>query len=332
MIYMKKPLLLMMLCVMLVFTLGQSAWAFKDTSSNPNADKIAALKAAGIISGEAEDVFNPEGELTYAAGISMLVKGLDVSLARFLFMKAPLASDFFTHVKDDEWYSEAFIIAHVNGLDIPKDVKPDQIMTREQYAHHLFRAIEANGEHAYTEQFIMIEDEKDITPAYMNSIQKLLITHIVSLDKEQKFHPQSQINRGEAAGWLHDAREFVKKMAEIPVEPEPEPNPLTDQKLESKSVSSQINEVTVTANAPHPGYGIRIASIVFSEKQAIIYTEPALPDPDKMYPQVVTSVKAVTYISSDYKAVLADAAHSVPGSTGGGDDSVSSSGPLSDDE
>lgn len=306
---MRRPFLLLLVCFMFVFALGQSAWAFKDTGSSPNADKIAALQAAGIISGEAEDMFNPKGKLTYAAGVTMIVNGLDLSLARFLFNKAPKASDFFTNVKDDAWYSDAFVIAQVNELDIPKDVKPQQAMTREQFAHHLFRGIQATGPYSYIEPFVLLKDEGDVTPAYMNSIQKLHITGIVHLDQNQKFHPKAEMTRGEAAGWLHDAIKFIKEMAETP-QPEPQPNPLTDVKLEIKSVNQQVNQVTITAQAPHPGYGIRISSIVFSGKQAVIYTEPVLPDPDTMYPQVITAVKTVTYVGSGYEPVIAESAWS----------------------
>ncbi|MBP1996855.1 S-layer homology domain-containing protein [Paenibacillus eucommiae] len=313
---MKKKWMLLAMSIMLIFTMAQSAWAFSDIQSSPHAEKIQALKKAGILSGEANGKFNPDGKLTYAAGVSMIVKGLDVSFARFLFNKAPLASDYFTNVKDGAWYSEAFIIAHVNGLDIPKDVKPDQLMTKEQFAHHLFRAMEANGDHAYTMQFIMVKDEADITPAYSDSVQKLLITHIAELDKEQKFAPKTEISRGEAASWLFDAMEFV---ANTPVgpDPQPEPNPLTDMKLESKAINDKVNEITISAQAPHPGYGFIVTGITFNGSEAIIHTETVLPDPDKMYPQVLTEIKLVTYVGSAYKPVLDQAVSiSMPSSTG----------------
>ncbi len=308
---MKKQGILLMVSILLIFTMGYTALAFSDTQSAKNSDKINTLKDDGVIAGIGNNKFNPEGKLTYAAGISMMVKGLDVSLARFLFIKEPLASDFYTHVKDGKWYSDAFIIANVNGLDIPKDVRPEQIMTREQFAHHLFRAVEANNQHAYPELFIQIKDEDQISKAYKESIQKLLISKIVSLDSEQQFHPLREMTRGEAAEWVYEARAFVQNAAEEP-QPEPQPGPLADLTLTSKAISETVTEVTVSAQAPHPGYGIRIASIQFNGKEAIIYTEPILPDPDKMYIQVITEVAAVTYVGSEYKAVLAESVSILP--------------------
>jgi hypothetical protein len=304
------------LSILLLFTLAGQAFAFSDTKSTKNEAKIKALQEAGILSGVGKDKFNPSGNLTYASGVSMIVKGLDVSLARFLFIKAPNASDYYTNVKDGAWYSDAFIIAHVNGLEIPKDVKPELNMTREQFAFHLFRAMEANGPHVYPLIFAEIKDAKDIHKAYEDSIQKLLVSNVITLDSQQKFNPKVLITRGDAAGWLYDAREFVKNTTQMP-QPE-QPNPLTNLTLVSKAISETINQITVSAQAPHPGYGIRISSIQFNGKEAVIYTEPVQPDPDKMYAQVITTVTDVTYVGSQYKAILAESVSVSPSTSEGG--------------
>lgn len=311
---MKKRWLLLMLSVLLMFTLSQAAFAFPDTKSDPNEASIVALQKAGVLSGDLEGKFNPSGNVTYSTAISMIVKGLGLNLDRFRFIKAPLASDYFTNMNDDTWYAESFVIAHYNGLDIPKDADPAQALTREQFAHLLFQGIEANGEYAYIMLYVMIEDDADIDPAYMNSIQKLVISKIVSLDQQNKFYPKSKFTRSEAAKWLHSAIQFVKKMEETQ---KPQQSPLTDLKLQIKPVNEKVNEVTVTAQAPHPGYGIRVSSIAFDGKKAVIYTEPVWPDPDKMYPQVITEVRTITYVGSEYEPVLAPSV-SVSGSVEAG--------------
>lgn len=313
---MMKKSVVWLLSALLLLTLTPSAFAFSDTQASKHAGKIHALKEKGIISGIGKDKFEPNGKLSYAAGISMIVKGLNISLAKFSFIKEPLASDYFTNVKNDAWYSKAFVAANANGLDIPRDVKPGQWMTREQFAHHLFLSIEANGAHAYTEQFILIGDEDKVETRYMNSIQKLLITKIASLDKKGNFNPKAYITRGEAAEWLYNAMEFVRKTPPVDPAPGEDISPLTGFKLETKAVNERVTEVTVKATAPHPGYGLRIASIRFAGDQAVIYAEPVLPDPDQMYPQVVTEVSAVTYVDAKFKPVLPDDPVSSPsGST-----------------
>ncbi|MNV98802.1 hypothetical protein D3C71_1940940 [compost metagenome] len=78
---------------------------------------------------------------------------------------------------------------------------------------------------------------------------------------------------------------------------------------------------------PHPGYGFRISSIAFEGDQAIIYTEPTLPDPDKMYPQVITTVQVTAYVDAAFKPVLAQDLYSVEGSIGQ-DQPISEQHPL----
>lgn len=298
----KKMWLPLLLSLALVCVVIPSAAAFSDVQSHPQADRISALQAKGIIAGELGGGFNPNGSLSYAAGLTMIVKGLDLSLAKFTFIKAPQASDYFTHVKDGQWYSDAFIIAQVNGLDVPKDVKPNAPMTREQFAHHVMTAIETHGEYAYPMIYIMINDEADIAPEYNNSIQKVLVTRIASLDDEGNFKPKMNIKRGEAAGWLHDAIQFKAEAIII----DQEPSPLFDLTLTSEAVNADVNKVTIAAQAPHPGYGMRIASILFEDDKAVIFTEPIMPDPDMMYPQVIADVQASVYVGSEYKPILAE--------------------------
>lgn len=298
----KKIWLPLLLSLALLCAVIPSAAAFSDVRSHPQADRISALQAKGILAGELGGGFNPDGSLTYAAGLTMIVKGLDVSLAKFTFIKAPQASDYYTYVEDGKWYSDAFIIAQVNGLDVPKDVKPNEPMTREQFAHHVMKAVETHGDYAYPMIYIIINDEADITPEYSNSVQKVLVTRIASLNDDGNFEPAANITRGVAAGWLHDAIQFKEEAIIV----EQQPNPLFDMTITSEAVNADVNQITVTAQAPHPGYGMRISSILFEGDQAVTFTETVMPDPDMMYPQVIAEVQASAYVGSEYKAILAE--------------------------
>jgi hypothetical protein len=311
----KRPIVIIMLVAMMLFTLGQSALAFKDVKNDANEQKIAELKKLGILNGNAQDKFNPKGNLTYAEGVSLIVRGLGLNIDNIRFIRAPKASDYYPNVKDDAWYSDAFIIASLNGLEIPNGVKPNDIMTREQFAHPLFKGMTKNGDYAFIEIFMLLEDEAEVNKDYMDSIQKLMISKVVTLDKTNKFYPKKAITRSDAAGWLYDAIQFVKETPTIPNSPE---QPTLDPKLTVTAVNADINKVTVTAQVPHPGYGLRIASIEFNGDQAIIHVEAVLPDPEKMYPQVITDVQVSTYVDAKLKAVL-------PATSGG---SEASTGPA----
>ncbi|MFC5651634.1 S-layer homology domain-containing protein [Paenibacillus solisilvae] len=316
---MKKTLFIFTVVVLMITAISQSVWAFSDTKNDPNADKISALQDQGIVLGSNDGTFKPKDKLTYAAGITIVVKGLGLNLNGKQFFKQPLATDYFTKANNQAWYSESFVIAGENNLDLPRDLDPAAVMSREQFAHLLFRGIMATGDYAFIEIFVDINDQSDIASAYMDSIQKLLIANIVKLDAKHNFYPKEAITRGEAAGWLFDAINFVKENKNNipPVEEQP-PFPLTDLAISVKAINADVNEVTVTAQAPNPGYGMRIASLLFDGDQAIINIEPTFPKKDMMYPQVVTQVKAVTYVSSAYKPVLGANSSSDEGSAGSG--------------
>ncbi|AZN40576.1 S-layer homology domain-containing protein [Paenibacillus albus] len=313
----KKPLLVLSLLVVLFLAVTQSVWAFSDTKNDPNEAKITELQKRGILNGNGsnKDQFGPNGKVTYAAGITMLVKGLGLNIDNIRFFKKPEVSDSFSMMKNDAWYADTFIIAAYNELDLARDTNPAAAMTREQFAHHLYKALIRAGNFAFNDLGVVLKDEADVNPSYMGSIQTLITTHIIDMDASQKFNPKAAITRSEAAGWLFNTIKYVEEQPQMPVE-QPEPSPLFDLKLTTTAVNNDVNAVTISAQAPNPGYGIRIASISFEGDQAIIYVEPTYPDKDKMYPQVITEVKAVTYVSSAFKPVLGESGASIGGSTG----------------
>lgn len=321
----KKPLFMIAIIAILAFSLGQTVLAFSDVSKDPNADKINALKEQGVLSGYADGAFKPGESLNYASAVAMIVKGLDLNIDHVRFIRMPLASDNHPNLKDDAWYSQAFVIADFYDLEIPKDVKVTDKITKEQFAHHLFKAMMTKGDFAFIEIFMEVNDKDEVGSEYMNSIQKLLISDIVTLDKELNFYPKQEITRGVAAAWLHDGMKFVKEVP--PIEPEPE-LPSFDMELSVDAVNEDVNKVTVTAQMPHPGYGLKISSISFEGDKAVIHMEVLLPDPDMMYPQVITEAKVSTYVDAKLKPVLAESTgSSMPGSgsTGSPDASVSDS-------
>jgi hypothetical protein len=198
-------------------------------------------------------------------------------------------------------------------------------MTREQFAHHLFKSIIRDRDIAFIELFVLINDGDDINPTYMDSVQKLLISQIVKLDDEQKFHPTDKITRSEAAGWLYDGLAFAKAH-DTANSGSTDPTDAYNMQLSVKPVNKLVNEVTVTATVPHPGYGMRIASIQFEGSKALINVEIIQPDPDRMYAQVITDLSAVTYVDAKYEPELVLTGDSITSSGGGMTGSAGSAG------
>jgi hypothetical protein len=242
-----------------------------------------------------------KGSLDAAAAVTLIVKGLKLNIDNIRFIKEPKASDYYTKVKDNSWYAGNFIIAQFNGLDLPKDINPAAKVTREQFAKWLYGALSTKGDYAWIDIYIKLADADQVTKGCADSIQKLLIAKIAALDSKQKFYPKRNITLGEAAVMIDKTIAFVEKTKPVP---NPENPTLTDVKLSSDAVSNEVTRVTVTALAPNPGYGIEVSSIVFVKSEAIVNYRVIKPDPGKLYAQVITEVKLVTYIPSQYKPIL----------------------------
>jgi len=299
---MGKPIRFMAAIVLtLLLAWGSTAMAFSDIEGDPAKDSILSLKEAGIVSGVGNDQFVPKATLTYAEGVELIVKAFKLSLDQFRFIKEPKASDYYTHVDDDAWYAHSFIVAHLNGLPVPQDVIPIDTMSREQFAHLLFSAVQTTGDYAFIEIFILIADEDRIEPEYRDSIQKLLIMKAAELDEKQQFRPDDPITRSEAASMLHRALEFVKQQK--PVYENPHLNDPVEVSVES--IHEEVNKVTLSwGEKPTSGYAIKIEAIEFrADQTAVVKYSLHVPDPDQMVLQVITYPTAVTYVPSSYDVI-----------------------------
>jgi len=277
----KRPLLLLLMIAVACTSLSGSAFAHTGKNSNSKANKA----------------------INVATAVSMIVKGLDLNIDGIRFIKEPKASDFYTKVKDDAPYAKDFIIAQFNGLDVPKDANPAAMVTREQFAKWLFGALSHKGSFAWIEIFQLISDADQISNGYMDSIQKLLIAKIATLDGKQRFHPKSKVTQTEAAIMIARTVKFLQNAK--PIEPE---NPLvSDVSFTVAKETDNVSKVTLSATVPHYGYGFEISGIRFEKDEAIIQYRIVLPDPDRMYPQALKNVSASTYVASNYKIVLEEA-------------------------
>lgn len=297
---------IVMMSLVFVMMFTTSVYAFEDIKGDPAEQSIMKLKEAGIVSGETAKQFNPKGKVSFAQGIPLIVKSLDLNINHIKFIKEPLASDYFTSVPDREWYSQSFVIAQLNGLPLDKDVDPNQMMTREQFAYLLLQAIEMKVEFPPIRAalHIDIEDTDWEHDKFKYSIQELAFLKIVELDKKDMFYPKQEVTRAQAAMWLHSAREVVKSNEQKPVPNEP---PVMDEDITIKieKETKDVNKVTITwGERPNSGYGITIKSIEFKNKEAIISYELHYPEPNMDYLTVISYPKAATYISSQYTPVL----------------------------
>ncbi|MEC0181550.1 S-layer homology domain-containing protein [Paenibacillus peoriae] len=183
---------------------------FKDLGNVSGKEKVISLKDRGLLKGVSDTQFLPSSKVTAAQGIQLISSGLQLSLAAIDFIKAPQASELFPHVRDTAWYAEAFINAHYNGVDIPKDINPAKALTKEEFTHMLIQGMEKAG----VLPMIKIApanmaDASELEPSYQGSIQRSLVYKVNTLDATGKFHPKSEITRAEAAVMLYNALEYL---------------------------------------------------------------------------------------------------------------------------
>ncbi|WP_079914369.1 S-layer homology domain-containing protein [Paenibacillus sp. 32352] len=308
---MKKIVTLMTSAAILCSLSAGSVYAFTDLDSAEQ-EPVTALKDRGIVSGVDSQHFVPRGQISYAQSISMLVKGLKLSLDHVKFVKKPEASDYFKNVPNDAWYAEAFIIAKVNGLDIPEDVDPNAPITREKYANLLNDAMDAKAQLPLIKMAVILADEDDVALEYRVDMQRIYLLKIAKLGEDRKAYPKREMTRGEAATWLYNGIKLVEAHTS-----KPNPPQQADITVDVQKVNEEVNKVILSREVPNPGYGLNITGIRFeADDTAVIQYEVVSPKPGMMYPQVITNAKAETFVASKYKPVAELAGGSVSGAAG----------------
>ncbi|MFC5467211.1 S-layer homology domain-containing protein [Cohnella suwonensis] len=277
----KLPMAILSLVVAFCLTLSGSAFASNSSAKHGNDDSKATIDAA--------------------TAVTMIVKGLGLNIDDIRFFKEPKASDYFTKVKDNAPYAGDFIIAQHNGLGLPKDIDPAAKVTREQFSVWLYGALSHKGDYAWIEIFAIIKDAKLISKTSMDAIQKLLIAKIVTLDGKGYFYPKSKVTVAQAKTMIARTAAFIQNTKPIP---QPEPPVLFDPQLTTEKETDAVTKVTLSVQAPHAGYGVVITGIKFDGGTAYIQYKAVQPDPDKIYAQVITELKVVTYVASSYKVAL----------------------------
>ncbi|NOV03045.1 S-layer homology domain-containing protein [Paenibacillus planticolens] len=297
-----KKLAAITLTTLLISSLTvSSGFAFSDLEEGQS-EAVLALKDRGVVSGIDSEHFVPKGKISYAQSVQMIVKGLNLNLDTIRFVKQPVASDMYASIPNDAWYANAFVIAYYNGLEIPKDVNPNSIITREQFGDLLVHALEKKGNFPLIKMFIMIKDEDQINVNYQGTLQRLLLYKIAQLDKDGNFNPKAELTRGEAANWVYKAIRYVETHTQNQA-------PVEEVSVKVEKVNDDINKVTLSKELPNPGYGLAIQAIEFSSVgQAVIKYTVQQPNPDMMYPQVITEAKVETYVSSKYNVIAEPAA------------------------
>ena len=186
---------------------------FTDINDSKSKDKIVELYEDGVIKGMGDGLFNPDGTVTAAQGVQLIVNAFDISLAKFTFIKAPQATDWFKKADDKAWYADALIRAGANDIGLPADLDPNAKWTKEDFTYYLIMAMEAHYQMPMINMmYIETADEADMTIEYQGAIQRSMKYNITALDQDKKFFPKKQLTRAEAAEMIYNGRTLVTEM------------------------------------------------------------------------------------------------------------------------
>ncbi|MGO0061193.1 S-layer homology domain-containing protein [Brevibacillus fluminis] len=152
-----------------------------------------------------------QATLTAAQGIHLIVDGLKLSLAGIAFFKKPEATDYFALAKNDAWYATDLIVAAHNGFDLPADLQPDQVWTKEVFIHQLMLALE---QHSNLPMINIVpkdfSDQDQVDPRYQGTIQRAIALGIATVDKDGKLHPKDALTQEDAAALIGHAVDYAK--------------------------------------------------------------------------------------------------------------------------
>jgi len=189
------------------YSLAEYSNQFKDIKGHWAENVIAKMTAKDIVQGKSNEIFDPNGTLTKAEAITMLVNALDLEAH-----SAPVFKD----VKETDWYYEAIQKALATGL--LKDMEsvasgvmqPNEAITRKDmvllvanyYALEMGESIKTDND-----QF---NDLSDVSKTYRQMINGAGALEIIQGYGNSEFRPNGTLKRGEALEILNNLLETIQ--------------------------------------------------------------------------------------------------------------------------
>jgi len=189
----------------------QARVTFEDSKKSSHYEDILTLLNKGIIKGVGNNRFEPDRSITYAETMQMLVDFYDLSLAKFTFIKAPQATDYYRNADNRSWYADAMTVSSVNGLGVDNFIFPLDEINRETFYYLLITGLEFKYQLPKLKMLpTKITDEEEIKSEYQGAIQHALVYGAGELDKDNNFNPKGKISRGEAASAFARIMEYLE--------------------------------------------------------------------------------------------------------------------------
>ncbi|MCH4887096.1 hypothetical protein EZV73_05920 [Acidaminobacter sp. JC074] len=152
---------------------------------------ITSLAARGVVAGKSDASYDPNGTLTRAEFVSMLVNHLNLT---------DEVTRNFKDVEEDKWYYDVVGKAGLNVLSAgtaDMAFRPEEAITREEMAAMIYRAYKIKfNENPQASTNTFIDDE---SIEYKDAVYAVRALEIISGYEDNSFKPQGNATRGEAA-------------------------------------------------------------------------------------------------------------------------------------
>jgi hypothetical protein len=284
---------------------GVSAYGFQDTKGDPAEAEIIALSQAGVVSGINDSQFDPQGAMTLAQGVQIIVRGLALNMDALRFIKEPVASDMFDYVQNDAWYAKAMVIAFHNGLTLPRNANPHAKLTEGAFTQLLTEGLRAKTEKEAPAK--LFGDASGGKAEVTRSKAVQLTARVISFLNEQKSdQPQQQQSVTVERTKAGDGVDLITLTW-------PE-RPSAGYSLRIEGIDFQSGDGKIAGQddmtAPNgtDGFVSRnnggVTGTGKTTGVAVIRYSLHEPKPGSMNAQVITDVKATTFVGSHWKIEL----------------------------
>jgi len=180
-------------------TVGLPTQTFDDIQGHWAQHDIELMAGLGIAKGVGDNKFNPDGSVTRAEFVALLVRSLDVPVE-------PVSETSFKDVPPDAWFAAEVEAAHKVGIAIGFEdgtFRPYAQVTREQIAAFIVRAMNWTVEEEEVDALLSrFTDQAKISSWAKKEVAAAVQKGIVLGRPDGTFDPQANATRAEAVVML----------------------------------------------------------------------------------------------------------------------------------
>ncbi|WP_165452215.1 lamin tail domain-containing protein [Paenibacillus thalictri] len=185
-----------------------STKTYDDIEEHWSQGVVEQLAALQVLNGLAKQTFSPDASITRAEFAAVLVNALGLSGI------APDEESAFQDVRADQWYASSVQTAAEKGFVMGYDgstFKPDALVTREEMASMIVRAIRIAGHGGeLSEAALSFSDKDRISEWARISVAEAVQAGIIEGMTEDTFVPADNATRAQAAAMVKRMMRFVQ--------------------------------------------------------------------------------------------------------------------------